>query len=184
MKISDNTQDYLIRYCDILSNMINSMKKAQTNNSISHNFIVKMLPHHEAAVEMSKNLLRFTTYIPLQCLANEIIDDQLRGIEEMKAMLERCSKCENKQSSLCLYNRKDEQITRAMFMKMENVQEVNNININFICEMLPHHKGAVKMATNALRFDICDELRPMLESIVFVQKQQIEKMEYLLRCIK
>lgn len=178
-QLSDNTQEYLIRYCEILKKMICDMENAETTNSISHNFIVQMIPHHEAAIEMSRNLLRFTTYIPLQCLANDIISDQIQGIEQMKEMLDCCSKCENKDSSLCLYERKNRQITKAMFSKMENITETNSINLNFICQMLPHHKGAVKMAQNALRFDICDSLHEILESIIFTQKRQIKQMEYL-----
>lgn len=171
-----------MRYCEILSKMIREMECAEMTASISHNFIVKMIPHHEAAIEMSKNLLRFTTYIPLQCLANEIIEGQTREIEQMNAILG-CCECESCESSLCLYERRDRQITESMIKKMENAGEVNNINLNFVNQMLPHHRGAVKMAKNALRFDVCDELKPMLESIICVQTEQIRKMEYLQRCL-
>ncbi|MCM1364792.1 MAG: DUF305 domain-containing protein [Faecalibacterium sp.] len=184
MQLSDNTLDYLMQYNEILSCMIHDMECAEMTDSISHNFIVKMIPHHKAAVEMCRNLLRFTTYIPLQYLANEIIDGQLKGIEQMQSILDSCSECQNNENCLSLYERKDRHITKTMFAKMESAPETNNINLNFICEMLPHHKGAVRMSQNALRFEICGELKPLLESIIFVQTQQIEKMEYLYHCLK
>ena len=53
--------------------MIQQMNSAQLSNSISYNFIVQMIPHHKAAIEMSCNLLQYTTLVPLQEIALNII---------------------------------------------------------------------------------------------------------------
>lgn len=54
--------------------MIQGMTSPELSCSISHNFIVQMIPHHRAAIEMSHNLLCYTTDIALQNIAvNTII---------------------------------------------------------------------------------------------------------------
>lgn len=53
--------------------MIQGMTEAELTGSISDNFIVQMIPHHRAAIEMSGNILKYTTSIPLQEIALGII---------------------------------------------------------------------------------------------------------------
>ena len=65
-QFSDTTKRYLCRFYEILDKMIQGMTGAELTNSISHNFIVQMIPHHRAAIEMSKNLLLYTNFVPLQ----------------------------------------------------------------------------------------------------------------------
>ena len=51
-------------------------------------------------------------------------------------------------------------------------------------EMIPHHKGAIRMSENALRFDICPELKPILCEIITSQQKGVSEMTQLLRCTK
>ena len=52
-----STKDYLTAFYKILNQMIHGMEQACLTDSISHNFIVQMIPHHKAAIRMSENLL-------------------------------------------------------------------------------------------------------------------------------
>ena len=45
-QFSDVTKQYLCCFYEILDNMIEEMTNAKLTNSISHNFIVQMIPHH------------------------------------------------------------------------------------------------------------------------------------------
>lgn len=90
-ELSRVSQKYLTRYREITENMICKMNGADFTDSISQNFINQMIPHHEAAIEMSQNLLRYTTNLPLQNLADKIISGQSRDVEKMKSMLKKCS---------------------------------------------------------------------------------------------
>lgn len=56
-QFSDVTKQYLCCFYEILDNMIEEMTNAKLTNSISHNFIVQMIPHHQAAIKMSQNIL-------------------------------------------------------------------------------------------------------------------------------
>lgn len=182
-KLSDNTKDYLNKFYDILDEMIIGMTGAELSDSISHNFIVQMIPHHRAAIEMSHNILRFTTYVPLQNIASNIITMQTKSIENMLNAEEVCSEICNTHQDLRLYERRFKQITQNMFKEMESARTTNNINIDFMCEMIPHHRGAVLMSQNALKYSICPELKPILDAIITSQEKGIKEMTSLLQCI-
>lgn len=182
-KLSNNAKEYLRVYHSILDEMIQKMCDAELTKSISHNFIVQMIPHHQAAIEMSQNILLYTTNVPLQKIATNIISEQTKGIENMDHILSCCEQLENSPRDLCLYQRKIDQIMLNMFSKMEDADTTNQINCDFMWEMIPHHRGAIEMASNTLQYDICTELIPILQSIIASQKKGILEMQTLLKCM-
>lgn len=175
------TKEYLNEYYCILDNMIYAMTSAELTNSISHNFIVQMIPHHHGAIEMSENVLRFTTDSTIQNMATNIIRMQTQGIKNMLNIKCPCSTLSNSRQALNMYQRQFQKISKLMLTQMGNACSTNNINANFIREMIPHHRGAIFMSQNALRFDICPELIPMLNEIITTQQKEIQEMNCLLR---
>lgn len=182
-RFSDVTKDYLSAFYEILDEMICKMTGAELSDSISHNFIVQMIPHHEAAIRMSENILRYTTSLPLQDIAAGIITEQTKSIRNMRDILSNCEALENSRQDLCLYQRHTEQIMQTMFSGMKCAQAENRVDCNFMWEMIPHHRGAVEMSKNALRYDICPGLVPILQAIISSQEKGIRQMQRLLRCI-
>lgn len=183
LRLSHVTKTYLVRYYEILDEMICAMDQAQLNDSISHNFIVQMIPHHRAAIEMAESLLQTTTNVPLQEIASAIITEQTRSIANMEKAMPCCHEHGNSAEDLYLYHHCYAQITKAMFCEMRTAAVGNDINANFIREMIPHHLGAVRMAKNALAFDLCPQLTPILNAIILSQEKGICQMEALLRCL-
>ncbi len=181
--LSDVMKSYLCSYEDILHTMIEGMTSAPLTDSISHNFIVQMIPHHEAAIDMSRNLLRYTTCLPLQAIAQRIITEQTKSIADMKAILPACAALSSGEEAVCCHQHQMEHIFETMFMKMENACADNRLNCNFMREMIPHHMGAVEMSSTTLHFPICPALRPILQEIISSQKHGICQMRQLQRCL-
>lgn len=182
-KLSNVTKEYLDRFYRILDEMIEGMEKAKLTESISNNFIVQMIPHHRAAIEMSENLLKYTTLVPLQNIAEDIITEQTKSIENMREIQSRCSELENPCRDVNLYRRGTEMIMKTMFSEMKNACSDNSVNGNFIREMIPHHEGAIRMSYNALKYDICPELKPILYAIIKSQEKGVMQMRCLLHYI-
>lgn len=180
-EFSEVTKEYLQKFYCILDEMIAGMTMATLTDSISHNFIVQMIPHHEAAIEMSENLLKYTTFIPLQNIAQNIIAEQSKSIQDMQKILQECSKQMNARCDMVSYKEKFDVITERMFTDMGDAVSVNDINVNFMREMIPHHLGAIQMSENALYYPICSELKPILHAIITSQKQGVREMRELLR---
>ncbi|MCD7905576.1 MAG: DUF305 domain-containing protein [Bacteroides sp.] len=182
-RLSEPAKAYLTEFCEILDRMIRNMEGANLTESISHNFIVQMIPHHMAAIEMSENILGYTRLPELRRIAENIISGQTKSIEDMMRAKGKCSMYYNTPEDLYLYLRRYERITGVMFSEMENAYADNNISADFMREMIPHHRGAIRLCENALSFEICPELVPIMEAIIKSQSKGIEDMEELLEKI-
>lgn len=174
--LSLNTQSYLAEYNAILARMASRMETAELNGSISGSFIRQMLPHHEAAIEMSRNLLRYTTDLSLQRVAQNIITEQTRSIEAMRRVRSTCANTQNTPQSAARYASCVTGIVGNMLSAMETARAVNSIDLNFISEMLPHHEGAIRMSRLALRFSLCPGLVPILNDIVASQSRGVREL--------
>ena len=182
-RFNNDTKDYLCRFYCILDEMIWCMTSAELVNSISYNFIVQMIPHHQAAIEMSENVLKYTENVTLRQIASNIIQEQTKSIENMRCIEKMCSRCINTKQDLCRYQERMDQIMQIMFSEMKCARATNQISCNFMWEMIPHHEGAVKMSQTTLRYNICPELVPVLQAIITSQEKGIEKMRQLEKCI-
>lgn len=180
VRLPDNSADaYLLRYNEILNTMTEEMCSAELTDSISRNFIVQMIPHHRAAVEMSENILKYTNNAELISIAQNIVSEQTKSIENMQAALETCSSLANCPCDVNSYQSKFRCITKTMFYKMRNACSDCCVNCDFIREMIPHHEGAVSMSLNALSFEICPVLKPVLNAIIVSQENGIRQMKCL-----
>lgn len=181
--MSHNTTAYLERYRCIYQSLVANMTAVELTENISTSFIEQMIPHHRAAIEMSENLLQYTTNIPLQKIAENIINSQRKSIENMMAVYPSCQSCINTAQELACYRQANDHILETMFQGMGCACVSNNIDGNFMREMIPHHRGAVQMSENALRYCLCPGLVPLLDAIIVSQKKGIRQMQQLLRCI-
>lgn len=172
-----DTKRYLCRFDQILSQMANKMLHADIINNITIDFIQCMIPHHQAAIYMCENLLEYTNYQPLQEIANNIINTQTKGIEQMK-YIKRDTQCfSNCESDVDCYMNKYLLITKNMISKMKNSPRCLDINLNFINEMIPHHEGAIAMCENLLKYCINPRLKNVAESIINEQSKGVRQLK-------
>lgn len=181
--LSCDAQSYINKYRQILNEMIYGMTSADLSDSISHNFIVQMIPHHKAAIEMSKNILNYTENSELAAIAENIISEQTKSIADMRTILALCSRHINTGSQADLYQRRTDRIMKLMFSDMMRAYSDNRISCDFMREMIPHHMGAIRMSNNALQYDICSGLKPILEAIISSQEEGVRRMNSLMKKI-
>lgn len=177
---SPATDSYLDRFYCIFEQMVEGMTTAKLSGSISHNFIVQMIPHHRAAIEMSENILNYTDNPCITRIAENIITEQTKSISDMEHILCTCDAFENSEYELCDYQNHLEPIFMTMFRDMDTACATNNLNCTFMREMTPHHMGAVRMSSTTLKYRICPQLKPILHAIITSQKRGIAEMRRLL----
>ena len=85
--LSRNTQSYLETYNNIVSRMASRLETAPTDRSVSGSFLRHTLPMQEAAGEMCRNLLRYTTSLDLQRLADDVLTRQAHALEALRRPL-------------------------------------------------------------------------------------------------
>ena len=175
-RLNKSAQNYLNEFDEILLNMANRMLNPTLGNSVTINFIRCMIPHHEAAIYMCENLLRYTSFLPLKEEAKSIIKMQTRGVAQMKE-IEQTTKYLN-----CPLNFNQEylneyfKITKNMIFRMSNRLRINNINLDFVSEMIPHHEGAIQMCQNLLGYNIDPRLRLVAENIIKEQSEGVQNL--------
>lgn len=182
-RLDQTSRIYLNEFYRILNEMICGMTRASLTNSISHNFIVQMIPHHRAAIQMSQNILEYTSNCTLQEIASNIITEQTKSIENMCQIKDCCGMITNTRQELNIYQCRMNCIMKTMFKEMRSAFATNCVNCDFMWEMIPHHEGAVKMSQTTLNSFICEELRPVLNAIISSQKEGIVQMQDLLYCL-
>ncbi len=171
-------QRYLYRFDQILDEMANKMLNAElTSYSITIDFIQCMIPHHQAAIYMSENLLMYTKNQSLRKIAEGIIKMQTEGIEQMKEILKTTTGYMNPERDINTYLTKYFEITENMIEKMKNSPRCMNINLNFINEMIPHHEGAIQMCNNLIQYYIDPRLRNVADTIIQEQSQGVKELE-------
>lgn len=178
--LTQDSKNYLACFYQILDEMTQGITSAQLTQSISHNFIVQMIPHHRAAVQMCRNILRYTQNGSLRSIANNIIATQTKGIQEMEEILPTCAQLNSCQQDLRLYQRRMELIFRQMFCRMGSAPQDNRLSSVFMKEMIPHHQGAIQMCRNTLQYPVCVQLTAILRSIIREQRQGVAQMCCLL----
>ncbi len=181
--LNQNAKDYLTRFDEILDQMSNRMLNPDLGNSVTINFIRCMIPHHEAAIYMCENLLKYTDFIPLQEIAKDIIKMQTRGVAQMKQI----EMTTNYLNCPEIFNREYLNtyfiITKNMLDRMHNSLRSNNINLDFVSEMIPHHEGAIAMCQNLLQYNIDPRLRIVAENIIQEQSQGVRELYEIKRML-
>jgi len=71
-----------------MSGMMDAMKSMQMSGNIDKDFATMMIPHHENAVSMARKELKYGMDAKLKQMAQKIIDDQTKEINEFKNWLE------------------------------------------------------------------------------------------------
>lgn len=183
-EIISRARKYLIRFDEILNSMSSQMLSPNITNEITINFIECMIPHHQAAIYMSENLLDYTKYKPLQDIANNIIKTQTKGIEQMKQVYRTTYGYINTKKDVDSYMTKYLAITKNMISRMRNSLRYPNINLDFISEMIPHHEGAIEMSNNLLQYYTDPRLVNMAKSIVKEQTEGVKQLESIRRNLR
>lgn len=80
----EDVKCYMEKYFEITNNMIYKMRNSERTRNININFISEMIPHHEGAIKMCENLLKYNIDPRLKRVAESIIKEQSEGIEELR----------------------------------------------------------------------------------------------------
>ena len=170
-------KNYLSRFNQILCFMANRMLSANMTNNITLNFIRTMIPHHQAAIYMSENLLKYSKYEPLREIAKGIIEMQTEGIEQMRNTAKTTPCFSNSAIDTKEYIEQYLCITKSMILRMKDSQKSMNIDLDFVNEMIPHHEGAIAMSMNLLKYEIDPRLGEVAQTIIREQSEGIRELK-------
>jgi uncharacterized protein (DUF305 family) len=131
-------------------------------------FINMMAAHHQMALEMAEIEVQKGTRPELKALAAKMIEDQRREIDELKAIKQK----NFGSSDVPTMMHHDDMENAGMLMPDEMAMQPD-VDKAFIDSMMPHHAGAIEMASVALRRSGIAELRAMSRNIIDAQAEEI-----------
>ena len=149
-----------------------SMQMGWTDQS----FIEMMIPHHQDAIAMAEMALKKAKHPELKTLAQAIIKDQGREINEMKTWYQQwfgqAVPPIPSQGIMGMY-----QGHGMMAMDLRALATATNFDREFILQMIPHHQMAVMMASNLKTNTDRPEMDKLANDIIRSQSAEIKQMK-------
>jgi len=166
---------------------------------IDQHFIIMMIPHHQGAVDMAELALTRTQHPELKQLAEAIIRDQNREIEQMQTwyqawygtdvpdlmrmgmMGDSAGSREGMMGNQDMMGGNSGQGMMGMHSMMigdlETLTDADDFDQEFIRQMIPHHQMAVMMAQMVLNTGNKSEIQELAQTIVTTQTTEIGQMQ-------
>ncbi|MBH0095200.1 DUF305 domain-containing protein [Psychrobacter sp. NZS113] len=177
--IIDESQmtDVLKDYTKSMTRMHDEMMIGMSYNDPDTAFAKSMLGHHRGAIDMAKIQLKYGTDEKVRQLAQEIIDAQQIEIDILNKWL-----ASHPDTAKTKPNTEAMQQAYARSMDVLNGDMVLGIadpipDMAFTRGMLPHHLGAVEMATIQLKYGTDEEMRQLAQDIIDTQQPEIKQMK-------
>jgi uncharacterized protein (DUF305 family) len=148
---------------------------------MDRHFMEQMIPHHEDAVAMSELALTRAEHPELQQLAETIIRDQTREIEQMRTWYISWYGVDAPMGDDAFRGREmgGGMMGGGMMddeADMEVLQAASVFDKEFIEQMIPHHQMGVMMARMVLSRTDRPEIEELARSIIRTQTDEIEQM--------
>ncbi len=173
-------EPYYVGFLKIFETMQKEMLAPKPTGNVTLDFLAEMIPHHEAAISMAKNILLYTKNPEIISIANTIIKEQTSGVEQMMALQASLKKNPPKpDSSENDYLKNFLAIYDTMVKKMGAAEPTCNVDVDFLAEMIPHHEGAIAMSENVLKYTQNKELQAIATNIVQTQSVQAKQLQAL-----
>lgn len=148
---------------------------------IDQHFIVMMIPHHEGAVDMAELALTRAQHPEIKQLAEAIIRDQNREIEQMQTWYQEWYESEVPDMPGRMMGRNSGQRMMGMHSTMmgdlETLSNADDFDQEFIRQMIPHHQMAVMMAQMVVDTANQPEIRELAQTIIESQTAEINQMQ-------
>jgi len=140
-------------------------------NYSDERFIDMMAAHHQMAIEMAQVEQQKGTRAELKTMAANILQAQQQEIQELKDL----KQARFGSSDVPMQMHPNDMDNNGMMMP-EAMRQQPDVDKAFIDSMLPHHAGAIEMATVALRHSSLAEIRTLSRNIIDAQSEEIGRM--------
>lgn len=162
--------------------MRNSMTSDRTFNSsvMDAHFIEQMIPHHEDAITVAKLAQDKAQHQEIKTLAQNIINDQTKEINEMKTWYKNWYGKDVPTGTIVM-NQHGMMRGNSMHMNsdadLDKLKNSPNFDKDFIEEMIPHHQMAIMMASMLKNGTTQPEMKQLADNIITSQTNEINQMQ-------
>ena len=174
---SQTQPPHIMAYMDIMNKMHQAMSAGVQAKNADVGFAKGMIPHHEGAIAMAKVQLQYGKDAEMKALAQKIVDAQQSEISVMQNWLDKNESSQvaasNAKEIAQAYQQKDKGNHDAM---MQGIMDANP-DIAFAKGMIPHHQGAIDMATIEQTYGKNPAMLTLAKQIKQAQTPEIKQMQ-------
>jgi len=165
----------------------------EKSTEVDKTFIEMMIPHHQGAVEMAQMAVDRAKNTEVKKLAESIIKDQNREVQQMQTWYKQWYGKEVPTTSMdmqmhhgmgqemMVVMQHQEMMDKEMMAALQNT---SNFDRNFLRQMTNHHQMALMMAGMVVDSAVHPETRKLAQSVIQSQSAEIEKMQQLSQKIR
>lgn len=181
-KLSRVAVDYLDRFYEIHENMKNDMSQVDVTLTACCQFVCQSMLLNKAVNENAKNILRFTTYLPVESFAltaEEESEEYKKAINGVEGFCE-VDRTKQKRLYLQSVNSLIAQYNNSIFKIVED----NDINLDYIRRSTALDRTIARLCRTALRFTDCEQVRPVMNLLMSQSFGRISRLESIYRRIR
>lgn len=182
---STNLVKYTKEQDKIMKDMMEAMENVSKAESPSIHFLKGMIPHHQAAIEMSESLLKYGgENKAIKKIADDIIRVQAVEIKQMEAMITelKVDKEIDKTKQMTYLKESNEMFHGTM--SSHTMTSPQSVDEAFAEGMIMHHEMAVDMSNAILGYTDNIKIKKMAQEIIDVQREEIAQMKELIKSMK
>ncbi len=173
---TDKLEGYINEQDNIMHTMFEEMHGFNLTGSSDMDFLLGMIPHHKAAIEMAREYLEYgAENEEMKALAQNIMVTQQKEIELMNSFTENMDissvNSENEKSYIEEYN------VAMQNSHSHNTSGYESIDKAFAEGMTEHHQMAVDMSEIIVKYGENPQVRELANSIIETQQKEIEQMQ-------
>jgi uncharacterized protein (DUF305 family) len=161
-----------------MNNMMVSMNVMKMTGDFDLDFANMMIPHHQSAIDMAQAYLPKGKDDKIKTMAQNIIDEQKKEIEELKTMIANHKPAEMKDHSGAGHAAGEHnelmETMNKMMDKMKGMKMSGDADKYFVMMMIPHHEGSVTMAENEISHGKHYELKKIAQKVIADQNKEIK----------
>ena len=168
---------------ETMEKMETKMKGMAKTGNADKDFLMMMIPHHESAVDMAKEVMAKGSNAEVKTMAQNIVTAQEAEIAQFKNIIANYKMPEMKEENKDAHNELGETMEK-METKMKGMAKTGNADKDFLMMMIPHHESAVTMGEDQLSHGKNLELKKMAQKIMEDQNKEIKQFEAMLAKMK
>lgn len=170
---------------DLMHKPMMTSPYSDTGN-IDIDFLSNMKPHHQGAIDSSKELLKYSSNNTVRNIAQRIIKDQEQEIKTFNALIKILKKenSPNTNVNLAKFVKDAKKDMDVMMKKMMKVKLSHNPDKDFLNAMRYHHQGAVAASKQILKYTQDSRIREIAENIIRAQEKEIQEFTTLIKTLR
>ena len=145
------------------------------SGDVDRDFVAMMVPHHQGAIAMAQAELIYGHNERLRNLAQEIIVTQQEENAEMRLALASVPASPASGAEDAAFVARCH-AAMARMMDAMKIKPTNDVDLDFVAMMVPHHQGAIDMAYAELIYGRSEPLLGLAQEIIATQEDQIAVM--------